>query len=653
MKQSPTSNWFSLSDLAGLALPGLPQCKRALHTLAVSEGWIDRTDAAGNHLARRRSHRGGGTEYHASVLPLPAQEALVARRKNASPAPIAANDTSSGETELWEWFERQSDAIKAKAHRRMTIIMEVEALFDRGWGKTEATKVTARKHGVSASSIAGWRTQLGSAPRHGWLPRLAPQYKGGGKEAEIDPELWQILISDYGRDAKPAFAACYNRLVEEIARPRGIALPDKRTLKRRADKEISAREKARKREGKESFRRVVPPQIRSVADLHAMEAVNIDGHTFDVFVRTEDGRIIRPILVGIQDLYSRKLLAWRIAETESAQLARLVFADLFRNWGIPGHALLDNGRGFASKSLTGGAKTRFRFKVKEYEQTGVLTALAIKTHWTLPYRGSSKPIERAWRDLCEYVAKHPAMAGAYTGNKPTAKPDSYRERAIPMEEFKAHVDREIAAHNARQGRATETAKGRSFDATFAESYATSSVVCATASQLRIALLEATERRCHREHGAVTIDGNRYHCPQLVELRGKKVIVRYNPDNLHSDVHIYDLKGHYLFAAPVQAAVGFFDKAAAKSRQKAEAAERKQERELEKTRGRLNAARLAELFSGHAEPAPAPRPGAARIARVGGHVAAALKPVRQDVSEPVETPFIGQFVAGVTRLRSVE
>lgn len=292
MRSSFATSWFSLAELAEMALPGLPRCKRAMHALASANGWGNQTDPAGNLLARRRSRRGGGTEYHASVLPLPAQEALVALRKHALPAPIAANDTGSGETELWEWFERQSDAIKAKAHRRLAIIMEVEALFDGGWGKTEATQITARKHGVSASSIAGWRTQLGTAPRHGWLPRLAPQYKGGGKEAEIDPELWQILISDYGRDAKPAFAACYNRLVEEIARPRGIALPDKRTLKRRADKEISAREKARKREGKESFRRVVPPQIRSVADLHAMEAVNIDGHSRAWSIRS---MLLRPI----------------------------------------------------------------------------------------------------------------------------------------------------------------------------------------------------------------------------------------------------------------------------------------------------------------------------------------------------------------------
>jgi hypothetical protein len=166
-----------------------------------------------------------------------------------------------------------------------------------------------------------------------------------------------------------------------------------------------------------------------------MQVVNVDGHKFDVFVQSEDGHIDRPVMVGIQDVYSRKLLAHRIGETENTILTRMVFADLFRDYGIPPHALLDNGRAFASKALTGGAKTRFRFKIKDTDQLGVLPSLGVNVRWTLPYRGSSKPIERAWRDLCEDIAKHPAVAGAYTGNKPDAKPENYRDRAIPIAEF--------------------------------------------------------------------------------------------------------------------------------------------------------------------------------------------------------------------------
>jgi hypothetical protein len=54
-----------------------------------------------------------------------------------------------------------------------------------------------------------------------------------------------------------------------------------------------------------------------------------------------------------------KLLGWRLGETETAAVARLAFADVVRDFGIPGHVYLDNGRAFASKNMTGGVATRF------------------------------------------------------------------------------------------------------------------------------------------------------------------------------------------------------------------------------------------------------------------------------------------------------
>ncbi|MGR3723940.1 transposase domain-containing protein [Abyssibius alkaniclasticus] len=55
----------------------------------------------------------------------------------------------------------------------------------------------------------------------------------------------------------------------------------------------------------------------------------------------------------IADIYSNKFLAYRIDKSESATAVRLAFYDLFRDWGIPDWALLDNGRAFASKQITG------------------------------------------------------------------------------------------------------------------------------------------------------------------------------------------------------------------------------------------------------------------------------------------------------------
>src|SRR5690606_16989674 len=142
-------------------------------------------------------------------------------------------------------------------------------------------------------------------------------------------------------------------------------------------KEVPAQVVTLRRKGEEALRRMLPAQIRSVAEMHAMELVNIDGHVCDVWVRLPDGREIRPMMVAIQDVYSRKYLAWRLSETEDMITARMVFADLFRDWGIPMGLLADNGRAFASKMLTGGSKTRFRGKTLDTDPTGLLTALGI------------------------------------------------------------------------------------------------------------------------------------------------------------------------------------------------------------------------------------------------------------------------------------
>lgn len=660
--QTDAAWWLTAAEIAQLGVPGLPGDKRRVNAWAAAEGWADRASDDGAPLARTRAARGGGTEYHASLLPVAAQEALAARHNrerllaSVPAAPIAANDDSAT-ANRWAWYEEQPASIKAKAIFRSAILAEIEALIFVGTGKTAAREAVARQHGVSPRAVATWFATVDGVPVADRLPYLASSYKGGGKEVEIDAEAWRILKTDYLRPEKPAFAACYTRLKEDYADPRGIELPDITTMKRRLDKEIKPTLKKAKRQGREALRRSVPPQRRSVADLHAMEAVNVDGHTFDVFVQWEDGRIGRPVMVGIQDVAFRKLLAYRIGETESTMLTRLAFADLFRDYGIPPHAVMDNGRAFASKALTGGALTRFRFKIKDTDATGVLTALHVKVHWTLPYRGSSKPIERAWRDLCEDIAKHPRVAGAYTGNKPDAKPENYRERAIPIAEFRAHVADRIAKHNARTGRKAEMVKGRSFDEAFAASYEVSPIGKAAPEQVRLAMLEAVERRCNKETGAVTLGGNIYWSPEMVELAGEVVTLRFDPDNFHAGVDVYRRDSKYFGFADVIDATGFFDKAGSEKRAKLEKNLARKVREAEEAAELLRVDQLAELLSGPTTPAPLPEAKVVRPVRHRGNTAAALKPIQQveATPDPAAPSFSDLFTAGVEkrRLRSVE
>lgn len=652
-------NWFTASELEELALPGLPGSKRKINERAAKEGWSAAIDKSGLPLARNRRGRGGGTEYHLSLLPAAAQSELVSRgiafvsvEANSADAPAAANDTSN--SELWRWYDSQSDKVKADAEFRAMVLVDVEAYCAAGMPKSSAVNQAARAAKVSASTVWNWIALVEGVPVADRLPHLAPRRKGGGQQAEIHPDLWQILLSDYLRLEQPTFASCYERL-KATAKAMGLSLPHAKTLQRRIEAEVPPQVLTLKRGGKEALRKMLPPQIRSVADLHALELVNIDGHKADVFVRWPDGRIGRPTIIAIQDVYSRKFLAWRVAETEDMVTARLVFADLFRKWGIPKGLLADNGRAFASKWLTGGAKTRFRFKIRDEDPVGVLVNLGIAIHWAKPYRGQSKPIERGFRDFCDHIARHPAFAGAYTGNRPDAKPENYGEKAVDLEAFCQVWDAGIAAHNARLGRRTEMGGGqRSFDQVFADSYARSTIAQATEEQLRLALFAADQVSTDRKSGAVRLAGNSYWTPELAQLAGQKVTIRFDPDDLTQPVHVYDRAGKFLATAPIWSATGFLDMAAAKERQRLEKRHQRAAKEAAAALDLLSAAQLVDRLPSYDDEAvePSVRPAATRIVQQRGNTAAALKRLSAPSQAPSSNPEFDQ-IARRAALRLVQ
>ena len=619
-----TREWFTAAELARLALPGLPADKRSINRRAQEERWSMRCDAAGEPLVRTRKGKGGGLEFHVSLLPGTARLELARRGITASQPPL---ELVTADTGGWKWLDAQPDKVRAEATRRLAIVSEVELLEQSGMTRTAAiAEVSSRHDRASKPTIWNWLRIVDGIPTHHRLPALAPRYQGGGSEVAVEPLLWAVFKSDFLRASAPTLTSCYARTAA-IAAERGLSMASERTFRRLLEAEVDPAIVLLRRKGEEALRRSVPSQRRTVEDLHAMELVNIDGHKFDVFVTSpETGKPIRPLMVAIQDIHSRKVLAWRLAASESAATVRLAFADLFKAYGIPKGCVLDNGRGFASKWITGGAKNRFRFKVKDEDPTGLLTGLGIAIHWALPYRGQSKPIERAFRDLCDTVAKHPAMEGAYTGNSPMAKPENYGSRAIAWDVFVPHVERGIAAHNARLGRRGGVCRGRSFDQVFAESYATAPIGKASAEQLRMALLAAEQKMVNRQTGEIELFRNRYWSPECGRLSGQRVTVRFDPDNLHSEVHLYSQDGRYLTSAELIADTGFLDVEGAKASGKRAKDYRRRIREAADAEQLLVAEEVAAL---QADFAPAPVPEATIVRPVRHrHSAAAVKPIVQ-------------------------
>lgn len=542
-------DWFTATELAELALPGLPADKRAINRRARDERWHLRTGSDGNPLVRPRAGRGGGVEFHVSLLPGAARIAL--DQRNPAMLPNPANEAVAGG---WRWYESQSATTRAEAEHRLAVCREIDLLEQSGMTRTAAVADTAERRAIGKATLWTWLRLINGVPPRDWLPALAPRRQGGGCEVEIDSALWTIFKSDYLRPSEPTLTSCYERTAA-IAAERGLSLPSEKTMRRRLIAEVDPRIILYRRKGEEALRRSIPAQRRTVEHLHAMECVNIDGHKFDVFVTPPGGGTpIRPMMVALQDIRSSKIVAWRLGETESTTLARLAVADMIRDVGIPKRLTTDNGRAFASKFFTGGTTTRFRGKILETDPTGLLVALGIDIDWALPYRGQSKPIERAFRDLCDTISRAPACDGAYTGPNPQQKPENYGQRAVPWDEFHAHVGQGIAQHNARLGRTGRDYRGRSFDQVFAETFV--EIGKASPEQLRMALLAAEQLRVDRQTGEIKLFGNRYWAPGCGQLHGQLITVRFDPDNLHSELHAYAQDGRFLLTVPVVSDTGW-------------------------------------------------------------------------------------------------
>lgn len=595
---APQQEWWTASELAASGLPDLPTTQQGADALAKRLDW-----RAHPQFARRRAGRGGGWEYHWKLLPSRAQAAML---RNATAPATETGPARMERGDAWAWFDALPEPVKAEARCRLRVIQLVEGMQD-ALGKYLAVETIARAEGKAPRTLWNWLEMIDGVEEADRLPYLAPRHRAAKprrERAQCSREFIEWLKADYLRLAGPSFNSSYERAVK-LASAGGLDVLTLRTARRWMDENVPRVTQIFAREGEKGLSRCFPPQIRDRSQLEALEAVNADCHKIDVFVQWPGiEKPVRPQIVAFQDLYSGKMLSWSVDLDPNKVAVMSALGEMIQNYGIPRHCLFDNGREFANKWLTGGAPTRFRFKVREDDPLGVLPMLGIKIHWATPGHGQAKPIERGFRDFADRIAKDPRFAGAYVGNRPDAKPEDYGSRAIPLEEFLAVLEEGVRDHNARKGRLSDTARGRSFDETFAESYARAPIRKATPEQHRLWLMGQEVRKLHRNHGGLMLFKNGYWSDWMNEHAGRRIVARFDPENLHAGVFIYTPEGEFLGQAECREKVGFWDLVGAKLHQRQQRLRRKAEKQLLDAMRPVGVQQLADALNA-IEPAETP------------------------------------------------
>ena len=572
--------WFSAEALASQM--GLPNSSRGVRDKANKEQW----------QSRPRSGKGGGKEFHIDSLPQETRVHLMLQASkievNGTVFELPKKDSSELNycpEALWNLYDKATDKHKAKAQRKFNIACAVADLRAKKFPIKDVLEMVAKEHGSSVGTVRRTFYAVEGYERGDWITLFVPKYQARKEylDAEFTPEAWEMFKADYLRAEPTDLTACIDRL-HETGKSKGWVIPAESSIRRKLKREFTKDQVVLLREGEHALMSLYPHQQRSVLALHALEHINGDGYQHNVFVKWHNGEILRPKTWFWQDVYSRKIVGYYVDVSENKDAIRLSLRNVIEAYGMPKTLTIDNTLAAANKELTAGMKVRKRFKVIDGEPDGLFVTLGMKVQWTSinhgKGHGEAKPVERAFGrgGLEQMIDLHPLNAGAYTGPNPMNKPDNYNSKnAVDVTDFLKSVEFGVQMFNSKAKRETEICKGlMSFDEAFQVSYEASTIRKATKEQLRMLML-CSEPVTVLKNGTFTLKAggkignqtNRYSNLDLIGIRLKnnKVVVRFDPQNLHKHVFCYTVDGRFICEAECLEMVGFNDRTAARDHHK--------------------------------------------------------------------------------------
>lgn len=193
---------------------------------------------------------------------------------------------------------------------------------------------------------------------------------------------------------------------------------------------------------REYNRNVLLKGSRDTKSVAVMELVQGDGHTFDCFVKYTypNGKVkaIKPKLLAWVDTRSRVIVGDVMCIEANAQVTKQSVLNVLYGYGTPEFLLIDNGKEYTAKELTGRKrKERFNIEVDDallgfYKSIGIEYDIRC-----LPYQPWKKgQIERFFETVCNMFTKwFDSYVGTLTGSKTSAKVQKDIDKMLKKDEL--------------------------------------------------------------------------------------------------------------------------------------------------------------------------------------------------------------------------
>lgn len=281
-----------------------------------------------------------------------------------------------------------------------------------------------------------------------------------------------------------------------------------------------------------------------------------DGHTIDVITQSGDGdgQRRRLTLSAFIDARSGIYVGWVITDHPSSDATLLALRKAVRRYGVPRRLYVDNGREYLCYDIGGnGHRTRTR-KVQLKLPTPILSRLGIEMTNALPRNARAKLIEREFRNFT-FLSQ---LFDTWCGSNPVEKPEKLKRNLkngkIPTDSRLYEVLEDmIEGYFNLQPYGGKVAADRGKPRIEVYNEHIKAVRMAPEEELNLMMMRSSRLQTIGRNGvSVTISGERiyYFTDELLLMAGKKVFVRYDPEDLR-EVRVYDEEERFLTSAPLR------------------------------------------------------------------------------------------------------
>jgi len=341
---------------------------RAVNKRAQNDGWTYE-NVNGNGSIRR--------EYIISALPGEIQKKVIEKMENISAtisndmiptlAPEAALAASAklagmGQFDRLESLSHNSaswngdttlseQTLRDPRVRRLANMVQESLAVPTGWKKSKWIRAVALKHGTTHQTLYKYIKKY----RARGLAGLQHTKKNRGKPRAWQKESldWWVGLCLKREHRKIAKDALYDILIIE-AQKRGWKIGCYESALQWYTKKVTPQLLALQRGGLRALDNVLPPVLRSYADLAPFEILVGDQHRFDFWVTDDDtGEVFRPEGFFWQDLRTRMFYGGAVDKKYDSQLVGLALRIGCRMFGAFNAIYTDNGKPELSRYIMG------------------------------------------------------------------------------------------------------------------------------------------------------------------------------------------------------------------------------------------------------------------------------------------------------------